>query len=289
MISRRLLLVDGTQLFYRSFFGIRGLSTSTGEPSNAVFGFVRGIHQLIEGWKPSHIAVAWDGGVPARRLALLPEYKAQRPPMPDDLRRQIQPVADFLRLAGITMVRMDHQEADDVLATLAVQASPESEEVLIVTSDKDLYQLVGGNVAMTSWGKDDKRLGREEVFEKTGVYPEQIVDWLALTGDTVDNISGIEGMGPKTAAKLLGQFGSLHELWSRVDAIKSVRVRDNLIAGRDRVERNLALVKLQDDLDCFPGWASLEVRHETPQLMRPFYSRMEFHSLLKGCDQGELF
>lgn len=289
MTARRLLLVDGTQLFYRSFFGIRGLSTSAGQPTNSVFGFVRGIHQLIEGWKPSHIIVAWDGGLPATRLTLLPDYKAQRPPMPDDLRCQYEPVADFLRLAGITMVRLEHQEADDVMASLAALAQKEADDVLIITSDKDMYQLVGGNVAMASWGKDDQRIGRTAVHEKTGVYPEQIVDWLALTGDAVDNIPGVEGMGPKTAAKLLAEFGSLDELWPRLDTIKSERVRSHLLAARETVERNQKLVTLQRDLDCLPPWDSLVVKAENPFAMRPFYARMEFHSLIKGCDQGELF
>lgn len=289
MMARRLLLVDGTQLLYRSFFGIRGLSTSTGEPTNAVYGFVRGIHQLIEAWKPSHLAVAWDGGVPAARLALLPEYKAQRPPMPDALRQQIDPVAEFLCLAGIARIRLDHEEADDVLASLARQAGAGVEEIMIVTSDKDLYQLVSANTVVVAWGKDDKPVGREGVHAKTGVYPEQIVDWLALTGDSVDNIPGVEGLGPKTAASLLGQFGSLDALWPRLDEVKSQRIREKLLANRGRVERNLSLVKLQDTLPCLPDWARLEVRHESPAVMRPFYSRMEFHSLIKGGEQGELF
>lgn len=289
MTAQRLLLVDGTQLFYRSFFGIRGLSTAAGQPSNAVFGFVRGIHQLIEVWSPSHIAVAWDGGIPAARRALLPEYKAQRPPMPDLLRQQIEPVWEFLNLSGISLIRLDQEEADDVLASLARQAQPDAEDIMIVTSDKDLFQLVGGRTVMVAWGKDDRRVGREEVFEKTGVYPEQIVDWLALTGDAVDNIPGVEGMGPKTAAKLLGQFGALAAVWPRLDEIQSTRLREKLQASRERIERNLALVRLQDTIPCFPGWGALSVRPETPSVMRPFYRRMEFHSLLRGCDQGELF
>jgi DNA polymerase-1 len=289
MSSRRLLLVDGTQLFYRSFFGIRGLKTHEGQPSNAVFGFIRGIHQLLEVWKPSHWAVAWDGGSPQTRLDLLPEYKAQRPSMPDDLRRQIEPVREFLELAGIPLIRLEQQEADDVLASLACWGEREAEDVIIVTSDKDLYQLVSAKIGMASWGKDDKRLGGADVFEKTGVHPAQIIEWLALTGDAVDNISGVEGMGPKTAAKLLGQFGSLDVLWSRLDEIHSERIRANLIAQRERVERNLALVRLQVDLPCSPGWEALAVKLESPAVMRPFYARMDFHSLIKTENQGELF
>lgn len=288
-MSRRLLLIDGTQLFYRSFFGIRGLSTKDGIHTNAVFGFIRGLHQLIQGWKPSHLAVAWDGGLPPARLALLPEYKAQRPPMPDALRQQIDPVAEFLRLAGVSRIRIDQEEADDVMASLARWGSADEAEVLIATNDKDMLQLVSDKVSMVSWGKDDPRIGRDEVFAKTGVYPAQIVDWLALTGDSADNIPGVEGLGPKTAAKLLAQFGSLAALWPRVDEIQSVRIRENLVAVRDRVERNLALVKLRDTIECSPGWEAMAIKPEHPAIMRPFYACMEFHTLMKGCDQGELF
>ncbi len=289
MTARRLLLVDGTQLFYRSFFGIRGLSTSAGEPSNAVYGFVRGIHQLLETWKPSHLAVAWDGGVPACRLKLLPEYKAQRPPMPDALRQQIEPVSEFLQRAGITRIRLDHEEADDVLASLVRESEPGAGEIMLITSDKDFYQLVAGPTVMVGWGKDDRPIGRAEVYLKTGVYPEQIVDWLSLTGDTVDNIPGVAGMGPKTAAKLLGQFGTLAALWDRIGEVNSDRIRDNLLGAREAVERNRLLVALRNDLTCFPGWDELAVKPENSSLLRPFYTRMEFHSLIKGCDQGELF
>lgn len=289
MRARRLLLVDGTQLFYRSFFGIRGLTTHDGTPSNAVFGFIRGIHQLIDVWTPSHLAVAWDGGVPQARLDLLPEYKAQRPPMPDDLRCQYQPVREFLELAGIPLVRLDHQEADDVLASLARWGERDAGEVVIVTVDKDLFQLVSAKTSMAGWGKDDKRLGPAEVFDKTGVHPAQIVEWLSLTGDTADNIPGVEGMGPKTAAKLLAQFGDLQAMWARLDEIRSERLRANLVSQRDRVERNLGLVRLLDDLPCLPEWDALAVKPESPHVMRPFYTRMDFHSLVKGTEQGELF
>jgi len=289
MSERRLLLVDGTQLFYRSFFAIRGLTTHTGEPSNAVYGFIRGIHQLIETRSPSHLVVAWDGGSPAERLALLPEYKAQRPPMPDALKHQYEPIREFLERARIPLVRVDHEEADDLLASLARWAAPDAGQVLVVTCDKDLYQMVNTKVGMIGWGKDDKLIGRDEVFEKTGVYPWQIVDWLSLTGDTVDNIPGVEGMGPKTASKLLAKFGSLDLLWERLSEVEPIRIREHLAAARERVNRNRRLVTLREDLACSPGWDAMEVKPEVPSSMRPFYARMDFHSLIKGMDQGDLF
>ncbi len=289
MTQGRLLLIDGTQLFYRSFYGIKALSTRDGIPSNAVFGFVRGIHQLIDIRTPTHLVVVWDGGVPESRRNLLPEYKAQRPPMPDDLRVQYPAIVEFLECAGIPLIRIEKEEADDILASLVYWAEPDAEQVLVATCDKDLYQMVSGKTVVVGWGKDDKPSGRNEVFEKTGVYPEQIVDWLALTGDTVDNISGVDGIGPKTAAKLLAKFGSVDGIFREISTVQPDRVREHLIAGREKVERNLALVRLNKSLNCALSWDSLAVRSEDPAKMRPFYSRMEFHSLIRNCDQGELF
>ena len=289
MINRRLLLVDGTQLFYRSFFGIKALTTRDGVPSNAVFGFVRGIHQLVEGRKPSHLVVVWDGGIPPARRSLLPEYKAQRPPMPDALRAQYPLIVEFLACAGIPLIRLDLEEADDILASLAHQAEAEAGEVIVATCDKDLFQMVSDKTVLIGWGKDDKPVGRQAVFEKTGVYPEQIVDWLALTGDTADNISGVDGVGGKTAAKLLASHGTAAGIYRDIVAVQPDRIRARLLADQSKVERNLALVKLNTAMPCWPGWEPLEFHPERPAAMRPFYASMDFHSLIKEGDQGELF
>ena len=289
MNNRRLLLVDGTQLFYRSFFGIKSLSTHDGVPSNAVFGFVRGIHQLIETKFPSHLVVVWDGGIPAARRDLLPEYKAQRPPMPEALRGQYPFIVEFLASAQIPLIRMEQEEADDILASLVRWAEPEADEVIVATCDKDLYQMVSDKTGIIGWGKEAQSAGRHEVFEKTGVYPEQIIDWLALTGDAVDNISGVDGIGSKTAAKLLAKFKSVNGIYRDIDLVQPDRIRERLLMSRQKVERNLALVSLNTSINCSPGWESMTVCHENPDRMRPFYTRMEFHSLIRGCDQGELF
>ena len=289
MPARTLLLLDGTGLFYRSFFAIKGLTSHDGRPTNAVFGFVRAMHQMVEIFKPSHFAVTWDSGAPEERLALLPEYKAQRPPMPDALRAQYEPVREFVERRGVPFIRMERQEADDLLATLAHWAEKEAETILIASSDKDLYQLVSDKTRIVTTGKDETRVGREGVLERTGVYPEQIVDWLALTGDTVDNIPGVEGLGPKTAAKLLGQFGTLDEMWARIAELESDRLRDKLLANRERVGRNRVLVRLRDDLDCRPDWSAMELKPEDMGKTRSFYERMEFHSFVKREEQRELF
>lgn len=285
MTAERLLLVDGTGLFYRSFYGIKGLCTRDGQPSNAVYGFVRAVHQILQQWRPSHAAVVWDAGVPAARRALLPEYKAQRPPMPDGLKVQYPLVAEFLERARIPLLRVEGEEADDVLAS-AVHRAADVPEVLIVSADKDLFQLVNERVFIVSAAKDEHRMDAAAVVEKTGVRPGQIVDWLALTGDSADNIPGVEGLGPKTAARLLAQFGALEALWTRLDEVEPVRVRVRLAASRDLVGRNLKLVALRRDLDCLPDWDAMAVRPEDPDRLRAFYERMEFHSLVKSLAEG---
>lgn len=282
-------MVDGAAHLYRSFFGIKSLSTRGGTPTNAVYGFIRAIHQFQQIWNPSHLVVAWDGGTPVERLERLPSYKSQRPPMPDALREQIAPIMEYLELAAVPVIRLDRQEADDVLASLATWAAAEgADQVLIASSDKDLFQLVDDRVSLIAASKDEPKMDREAVYAKTGVYPGQIVDWLSLTGDTADNIPGVEGLGPKTAAKLLGQFGSLASLWGRLAEVEPERIRIRLEAARALVENNVRLIQLRRDLACAPGWDVLAVRPESPAKLRPYYERLEFHSLLKGLEQPSL-
>jgi len=209
MSSNVLLLVDAMAGIYRAFYAIRNLSTSAGEPTNAVFGFVRMLRQLETWWEPSHVVVVFDGGLPEERMTLVPEYKAQRAPMPDDLRAQIPRIEEFLDLYGVPRVRVLGEEADDVMATMVRTAEEDAESVLLATSDKDLYQLVNETVKLVRMSGEQGLMGREEVIEKTGVPPEKIIEWLALVGDSADNIKGVPGVGPKTAAKLLTEHGSL--------------------------------------------------------------------------------
>jgi len=284
-MERRLLLIDGNGFFYRSFFAIRNLSTKDGHPTNAVFGFIRACHQLVDALAPTHVVVTWDGGVPQARLNLVPGYKAQRPPMPDALRCQYPDIADYLDRARIPLVRLEREEADDLLASLTEWAVKQGAEVLMATSDKDMYQMVGEKTRIVPAAKDAPLIDGRGVLEKTGVHPRQIVDWLALTGDAVDNIPGVAGLGPKTAARLLGVFDSLEGLWPRLEEVESAKVRDALRANRELVERNREVVRLNRNLSCSPGWEAMARKAEDAERMRPFYERMEFHSLLKGMDQ----
>lgn len=289
MAFRRLLIIDGTGHLYRSFFAIKALSRHDGTPTNAVFGFIRAVHQFKQVWRPTHLVVTWDGGTPQARLDLLPTYKAQRPPMPDPLRSQIAPIFEYLERAAVPVIRLEREEADDVIASLAAWAEREGvDEVLIASSDKDLFQVVDDRVSIIGTSKDEPRVNADAIRLKTGVLPGQIVDWLALAGDSVDNIPGVEGIGSKTAARLMGQFGSLEALWPRLSEVEPERIRTRLGEARSRVETNVRLVRLLSHLDCSPGWAAMAVTPEVPERLRPFYESMEFHSFLKGMEQPDL-
>jgi DNA polymerase-1 len=279
MSKQVLLLVDGLSVIYRAFHAIHGLGASDGRPTNAVFGFVRMWQQMVRLWAPTHAAVVFDGGLPESRLAALAEYKAQRPPMPEALRQQLPEIEEFLRCSGVVAVRIEGQEADDVIATLAEKAARDGVQVLIASSDKDLFQLVNDQVVVVTPSKDGQRIGPNEVLEKTGVAPEQISEWLALTGDTVDNIPGVPGVGGKTAAQWLQRYGSLAALKASLKDIPSDRLRTALSENWEVVERNLEMVRLKRDLPVAIGWPDLKLGSpRTDDLIR-FYERMEFRSL----------
>ncbi|MDD4737544.1 MAG: DNA polymerase I, partial [Kiritimatiellae bacterium] len=179
MLPKRYVLVDAMALAYRSFYGVKHrLTTREGLPTNALYGFIRAMDQLRERWNPTHWQVIFDGGIPAYRRELVPEYKAQRKPMPDELRAQLDPLQEYLVAAQIAFLRMEGQEADDVMATLAVQAAADGAEVLLATSDKDEFQMVNDSVSIISTVKDSEKMTCKEVARKTGVRPDQIVDWL---------------------------------------------------------------------------------------------------------------
>ena len=284
------MLVDGMAVLYRAFFAIRELSTSSGRPTNALFGFIRMLRQMMTAWHPSHVAVAFDGGLPEERTALLAEYKAQRPPLPEPLRAQIDASREYLDRAGITWLRVEGQEADDIIASLARWAEHEGDAVLIASSDKDLYQLVGGKVRVVPVsGELGTGMGPDEVKLKTGVSPAKIVEWLALVGDSADNIPGVPGVGPKTAAKLLNEFGSLEDIWCRMDAVESDRIRASLLANRPLVDRNIAMMRLRTDLVSGVTWDALRARTPDKDKLLAFYEEMEFGSLARELREPALF
>lgn len=289
MADTRLLLVDGLAGAYRFFHAIRGLQTQAGEPVNAVFGFVRMMLQLDRAWNPTHLAVVFDGGTPPARLALVPDYKANRKPMPDDLKAQLPVLNAYLAAAGIDSLRLDACEADDVIATLARRAADAGSDVMIATGDKDLYQLVDGHVRIVSLAGEPTAMDADAVEQKTGVRPDQIPEWLAMTGDAADNIKGVPGVGPKTAAKLLKTFGGLPTLYARLDSVESPKLRQTLADSREIVERNLKMVRLDCEVPGVPDWRPLQRKPLPVHSLLDFYRRYEFTAFANSLMSPELF
>lgn len=276
-MAQSVLIVDGTAVAYRAFYAVRELSTRDGHPTNALFGFVRMLRQLDAHWRPERLVVTFDGGSPAHRLEKCPAYKAQRAPMPDDLRSQLGLINEYLEAAGVPMILLKGQEADDVMATLADRAARDGATVRLATSDKDLMQLVDERVRIVPPTKTEEELDVAGVVAKTGVTPAQIVDWLALIGDVSDNIPGVNGIGPKTATKLLAQFGSLSECFAQAEQIESERVRAKLQAGRAVAELNVQLMTLDKNVPGVPGWEDLPAPAPDAVRLNAFFEKYELH------------
>ncbi len=283
----RLLIVDGHAYAYRAFHAIRGLRSPAGEPTNAIYGFVKMLAKLRAAIGPTHSIVVWDGGLSAERLAALPEYKAQRPDMPDDLKPQLGGVAGYLQAAGIASFCRDGVEADDYIACLARRAAEAGMTVVIASSDKDFMQLVSDRIGLLNPNDQSQIVwtGRQ-VRAKAGVEPGQIVDWLSLMGDSVDNIPGVPGVGPKTAADLLRQFGSAEALFARLDDVKSEKLRGTLRDAAGTVRRNRELVRLRDDLPCDFSPADLAEKPADAGKLRELFARWGFKGMLAALEAG---
>ena len=282
----RLLIVDGHAYAYRAFHAIRGLRSPGGQPTNAIYGFVKMLAKMRAVVEPTHLIVVWDGGLSDERVALLPEYKAQRPGMPDDLKSQLDEIVSYLKAAGVASFCRKGVEADDYIACLARRAVEAGMEVVIASADKDFTQLVSGRIGLLNPNdKSEVIWTDEQVRAKTGVGPSQVVDWLSLTGDNVDNIPGVPGVGPKTAAELLGQFGSVRVLYERLDEVKSERLRAALRASMDVVRRNCELVRLRDDLPCEFSPDELAAKPADAGRLRELYRRWGFKTLLAALGE----
>jgi DNA polymerase-1 len=247
--------VDGHAYAYRAFHAIRALSAPDGSPTNAVFGFIKMLQKLDASLKPSHRLVLWDAGLAEERTALLPGYKSERPPTPENLAIQLPQLADWLTAAGWSQWEVEGTEADDWIGTYTRRATAAGWRVVIASADKDFLQLVSDSVALSNPNdKTEKLWTAADVVAKTGVRPEQIVDWLSLVGDNVDEIPGIAGVGPKTAAELLQKHGTIDAILARAGELKSERLRVGLQAGGELLRRNQKLVALNCDL---PGGPEL--------------------------------
>jgi DNA polymerase I len=282
----RLLIIDGHSYAYRAFHAIRELNSPSGQPTNAIYGFIKMVAKLRGTIAPTHCIVVWDGGLSAQRLAALPEYKAQRPEMPELMRPQLDQIMEYLEAARIASYCREGIEADDVIACMAWRAESMEWATVIASSDKDFMQLVSPRIGLLNpHDKTEAVWAAEQVRAKTGVEPGQIVDWLSLIGDSVDNIPGVPGIGPKTAAELLKQFGSIEELFRRLEEVKSVRVRGALMAAKEAVFRNRELVRLHN-VSC--GFSADELALKAPDEPRlaRLYERWGFKTLLAALKES---
>lgn len=305
----RLLLVDGHYYLYRSFFAIRGLRNSHGEPTNAIFGFLKALRKMLADIRPDRAAVIWDCGLPARRVELQPAYKQNRSEMPDDLRPQEDWLQEKISLLGTASLFVQNTEADDLIASYAVAARREGAEVVIATNDKDILQLVDESTRIYSTAKADLAegtfalLGPAEVAAKWGVPAARIADVLALTGDSSDNIPGVPGIGEKTAAGLINEFGPVSEILENPARISNPKVREKIETHRQTVMSNREMVRLDDDLELPVPWRDLEIRPRWDELLsalrecefRSLVAELEKEAALAGFGpppppkQGELF
>jgi 5'-3' exonuclease len=277
-----LLLIDGHYYVYRSFHAIQTLNNSRGEPTNAIYGFVKTVRKMIKDLRPDLAAVFWDEGMPERRVQLQPAYKQQREAMPEKMIPQLDFIRSFVRPMGIKSVALPNTEADDLMGCYVLAAAQDQHDVILSTNDKDLFQLVSDKVKVYSTNKTDLKhpkdshalLGVEEVTEKWGVPPAGIGEILALTGDSVDNIPGVDGIGSKTASALIRQFGTIQNLLDNLKDLPSEKLRKRLEESRTQILQNREMVKL--DLD-----------HALPVPIPDLKIQPIYDEYLKGLEQCE--
>ena len=283
--------MDGSSYLYRAFHAFPPLTNSAGEPTGAMYGVLNMLKSLISQVQPSHIAVVFDAKGKTFRDEMFEQYKSHRPPMPDDLRKQIQPLHDIIRALGIPLLVIEGVEADDVIGTLAVAASKANQKVLISTGDKDMAQLVDDNIMLINT-MNNTLLDRDAVIEKYGIPPELIIDYLALMGDSADNIPGVAGVGEKTALGLLQGIGSMAEIYANLDKVAELPIRgakklgDKLLAEKEMADLSYRLATIKTDvaLDITPEELTLGASNNDQ--LTEYFGRYEFKRWLNEVMNG---
>ncbi|HEX7086768.1 MAG TPA: DNA polymerase I [Vicinamibacterales bacterium] len=276
----RLFLIDGSSQMYRAYHAIRGLSGPDGRSTNAVYGFVTMLRKLIADHTPEYIAASFDLAGPTFRDALVTDYKANRAPMPDDLAEQIPWVHEACEALGVPVLTSRGFEADDVIGTLARRAVDAGFDVVIVTGDKDFFQLVNGGIRVFNPRDEGTWFDRDAVHAKFGVWPEQVVDVLALMGDTIDNIKGVPGIGEKGARELIATYGSLDALLERAAEVPQKRYREGLLAHADDARQSRELARIHTDVPVTVDFETLKYRGSDRARCYELFGRLGFRSLL---------
>jgi DNA polymerase-1 len=272
--GKPLLLVDGSSYLFRAFHALPDLRTSDGMHTGAVRGVIAMLRKLAKDYQGSPIAVVFDARGKTFRDDIYSEYKANRPSMPGELAEQIQPIHDIIRAMGLPLLIVPGVEADDVIGTLATQATENRRETVVSTGDKDMAQLVSDHVTLVNT-MTDTRLDRQGVIDKFGVPPEGIVDYLALMGDSVDNIPGVAKVGPKTAAKWLNEYGTLDDVIAAADQIKG-KVGENLRDALDQLPLSRELTRIKCDVALDVHIQDLRPGPQEDQALKELFTRLEF-------------
>jgi DNA polymerase I len=276
-----LYLFDGSAFLYRSFFALPPLTTSSGFPTGAIYGFLRSILAILKTEKPNYMAIAFDLPAPTQRKLAYSEYKSQRPPIPNPLKAQIPIIKELINLLGIRLLEMPGYEADDLIAYFTQKAKREGFKVKIYSPDKDVLQLVEGNQVVVINPISEEVFDENKVIEKFGVPPQKLADYLALVGDKTDNIEGVKGVGPKTAINLLNTFGSVENLLARWDEFK------NLFPHADKNSLKLSywLVKLKPPEELNIDIGELKRKEPNLSLLRKKLEGLEMKSIIKDLDK----
>ncbi len=286
--NKPLILVDGSSYLFRAFHAIRQLSNSRGQPTNAIYGVINMIRKLMKDYEPEHMAVVFDAKGKTFRNDLYAEYKAHRPPMPEELRSQIEPIHAIIRAMGIPLLVVEGVEADDVIGTLCQQASEQQIDTVVSTGDKDMAQLVNDHVTLIDT-MTNTVMTPAAVEEKFGVPPEKIIDYLALVGDTSDNIPGVPKCGPKTAVKWLKEYGSLEGVMAHADQIGG-KIGENLRASLDFLPLSYELATIKRDVPLELGPEQLKLSEPDVAALRELFKEYEFKTWLAQLtdqDDGE--
>ena len=281
--AKRLILVDGSAYIFRAFFALKPMNRSDGTPVNAVFGFTKMLMKLMKDEVPDYAIVVFDVARKTFRNEIYPEYKANRDDPPDELIPQFSLIRDATRALNLPVAEMENYEADDLIATYARLGREQGMDVVIVSSDKDLMQLVGGGVEMLDPMKQ-KRIGVPEVKERFDVAPDKVVEVQALAGDSTDNVPGVPGIGVKTAAELINTYGSMEELLKRAEEIKQPKRRESLIEHAELARVSMRLVTLCDTSPLPVALEDCEARDIDVETLGDFLKAQEFKSLLAGLD-----
>jgi len=279
----KLFLIDGSSYIFRAFYAIRHLSNSKGLPTNAIFGFTQMLLKVLKEHRPDYLAVVFDSKGPTFRTEVYEEYKANRPAMPEGLALQIPYIKKIIEGYRIATLEMEGYEADDLIGTVAKGVGSEV-DVVIITGDKDILQLVSDRIQVYDTMKD-KRLGVEEVKERFGVMPEQVVEVMGLAGDTIDNIPGVPGIGEKTAIELIKAFGSIENLLNHLDQLNQKRLKEKLETHGELARLSRKLATIDTDVPLTYQIKDFSLSPPDSKNLREIFKELEFNKLLKDLPE----